>query len=320
MGPFSIIPARTGIGSGHQHERGRVFQFHPQPGDGDLPVFQRAPERLDGSLGHLRQLVQEEHSVVGQGDFPGKDVVAPTPADNGRQGSTVMGCAERPFADESEHLAAPLSRHRINFAGLEGLFRGHGRQNPRQGPCQGAFPGARSADHYQVVSPGRGNFNGPLGPFLPDDVGEIHARRSLFLLLGLALGLPETTGVPDKHFGRILFLFQDGQHIGQRLYPEEQGVPVLDRLHGRPGGQDGSRQALFHRQFHHGQRTRHLADRSVQTQLSHDNVASQSGQVPLPRSRDDSQGDGHVIPAPAFGQVGRRQVDDNFLSRHAETH
>ena len=165
------------------------------------------------------------------------------------------------------------------------------------------------------MSPGRSNFDGPFGAFLPDDIGKIHVRRSRFLLLRLPLSLLEARGVPDQHFGRIFFFLQDGQHIGQRFHPEKQGVPVFDRFHGRPDRQDGARESLFPRQFHHGQRPRDLANRSVQSQLSHDDVASQSGQVPLLRCSNNPQGDGHVIPAPALGQVGRRQIDDNFLSR-----
>lgn len=54
----AIVAAGAGIGSGHQHEGGRIFHLPAKARNDDLPVFHRPTEGLHHTLGHLRELVQ----------------------------------------------------------------------------------------------------------------------------------------------------------------------------------------------------------------------------------------------------------------------
>ena len=63
-----------------------------------------------------------------------------------------------------------------------------------------------------------------------------------------------------------------------------------------------------------GEGTRDSAQASVKPQLAHYDELGRQGEIALPRSGNDADGDGQVIAAAVLAQVSRGEVDDNFLS------
>ena len=66
--------------------------------DGDLAILQRLAQHFQCVAGKLRQLIQEQHTVVGQTDLAGAGY-GPT-AHDGRGADTVVRAAERPLPDK----------------------------------------------------------------------------------------------------------------------------------------------------------------------------------------------------------------------------
>src|SRR5690606_34915214 len=81
--------ARARVGSGHQEKAGRIGHGVGIAGEGNLPLLQGLAQRLQTFGAKLRQLVQEEHAPVRQGDFAGPKLCST--AYQSRQGDAVMG-------------------------------------------------------------------------------------------------------------------------------------------------------------------------------------------------------------------------------------
>ena len=168
------------------------------------------------------------------------------------------------------------------------------------------------------MPPCRRDFHAPLGAFLAEDIGKVHVIGPGGPFGFLPQGFPVTFRIPDQEVGGVLPLFQDAEHVVQCADAEDQRLAEIHGLQGRPFRQDGPFESAPDRQFHHGQGSRHVADAPVQAQLAHNEVLFQSGQLPLPRGGDDSEGDGQVVTAALLVQVGGGQVDDDFLSGDAK--
>src|SRR5690606_22486988 len=59
--------ARTWIHGADQHEARRIGQASTRTGNRDQPVFEWLPQRLEHVATELRQFVEEEDAVVGEG-------------------------------------------------------------------------------------------------------------------------------------------------------------------------------------------------------------------------------------------------------------
>ena len=69
--------AGTRIHGGDQHDAGGIIDRAEGAGDGDVAVFQRLPHDLEDVAPEFRQLVEEQDTVVGEGDFAGFGMVPP---------------------------------------------------------------------------------------------------------------------------------------------------------------------------------------------------------------------------------------------------
>ena len=63
--------APAGIHGTHQLKPGGQAQRASGPGHRDLAVFQRLAQGLQNIPVKFRELIQKQHAVVGQGNFPG---------------------------------------------------------------------------------------------------------------------------------------------------------------------------------------------------------------------------------------------------------
>ena len=68
------VAAGAGIHGGDEHEAGRVGQRDQGAGQGDGVVFEGLAQGFDDVGFEFGQLIEEEHAVVGQGDFAGARV------------------------------------------------------------------------------------------------------------------------------------------------------------------------------------------------------------------------------------------------------
>ena len=90
-------------------------------GDGHRAVLERLAQNLEHVLLELRQLVEEEHAVVGERHLARPGHVAA--ADQAGVGDGVVGRAERP-GDEQRCLLRQQPGDGIDLGGLEGLVQG----------------------------------------------------------------------------------------------------------------------------------------------------------------------------------------------------
>ena len=97
-----------------------------------------------------------------------------------------MRIAERPF--KTDGTVFQLTGNRMDHAGFDCLFGRHRRQNRRQPGSQHRLARARRPRHDQVMRAGSGNFDCPLGGFLPFDVLHVCRTRGAFPASGLRKG------------------------------------------------------------------------------------------------------------------------------------
>ncbi len=306
-----IVSAGAGIGRRHQHEGSRVLHLGLEPGDGHLAVFQRPSKRFQRAFGRLAELVQEEDSICCQRHFSGQDGIPASAAQHGRFGGRYVRRPERPGPHEAQS-AGGSACHRIHLGRNEAFLQAHGRQNTCERLGNGTFPAARSADKKNIVLPRTGNFHPAFGPFLANDIGKIHVAvprpGQCFLRL------PVQFRVPDEQVRRVFLFFQDAQHVLELPYPEDIHPGIIHRFERRLFRENTSAKSLPERQFHHGQRSIYGADTAIQAQFPHDEVLVQGSQVALPGSRNDSEGDGQVVTTSLLMEIGRGQVNHDFLA------
>ena len=71
-GPFGIakLPTGAGVGGRHQGYPGGEAAALPRPTDPYLPLLQGLAQLVEHVPAELRQLIEEQHAMVGQGEFP----------------------------------------------------------------------------------------------------------------------------------------------------------------------------------------------------------------------------------------------------------
>ena len=110
--------------------------------DGDSAILQRLAQHLQRVAGKLRQLIQKQHTVVGQTDLAGAGY-RPA-AHDGRGADAVVRAAERPLPDKPG--AAPQKpRHRVDRACFQRFLIAQRRQNTRQPLGKHRLSGSRRA-------------------------------------------------------------------------------------------------------------------------------------------------------------------------------
>ena len=164
--------APAGVHGAHQLESGGQVQRPAGAGHGHGAVLQGLAQGLQHIPVELRQLVQEQYAVVGQGDLS-RPQQRPA-AGQGRGGGGVVRTAEGP-AGQQRVLRVRQPRHGPDSGDGQRLLPAHIRQDGGQPLGQHGLARAGRADQQQVVAACRGDLQGPFGVFLPHHVPQVRA-------------------------------------------------------------------------------------------------------------------------------------------------
>ncbi len=223
--PAPPRPQRQGFMAADQLHPGRIAHVGVGAGHHDLAGLQRLAQAVQRLGRELRQLVQEQHAVVGQGDLAGLGL-----AGRRRSGPPCWpsgaGCGTG-----RARVRAPLAirpGHRVHHRGLEQLARRQRRQQAGQALRQHRLARARRADEQQVVAAGRGDLQRALGVLLALDVAQVGRPRSPSST-GPGSG-GDSTWVPRKWLTRAIS--ERGARIARRRRPRR---PRARRPRGRSG-------------------------------------------------------------------------------------
>ena len=138
-------------------------------GDDGFAGFERLAQAVEHGGRELRQLVEEEHAVVGEADLAGPD--AQTAADQCRHRGRMMRRAERPAI--AERAAGQFTGDRLDHRDIEQFARIERRQDRGQPRREHRFAGAGRADHQQIVAAGRRDFEGAARDLLAADLAQV---------------------------------------------------------------------------------------------------------------------------------------------------
>lgn len=109
----AVIPARTGIHRSHEHKRAWIFHRIFCPAYCYMPVFKRLPHDFKHRTVELRQLVAEQHTVMGKRNFSRLGIVPATDKSNLRYG--MMRSAKRPLGNQGR-VTAELAGDTVYYA------------------------------------------------------------------------------------------------------------------------------------------------------------------------------------------------------------
>ena len=258
-----------------------------------LAVLQGLAHGLQHVPAELRQLVQKQHAVVGQGNLTRPHGGTTTGQCGGRGG--VMRAAEG-AAGQQGMLRVRQARHGPDAGDGQGLLPGHIRQNGGQPLGQHGLAGAGGTDEQQIVAARGGNLQGPLHVFLAHDVPQVRKIGGVRLRH------------PDRGGGEGLFSLQ----MGHQSFHIRNAV---DRQPTRQGGLGGifggDKQLADARRFgrhRHGQHTGDAPQGAGKGQLTDESrIRRQSGQIAA-RSQDAHQ-DGQVVDSAGLFLPGGGQID-----------
>ena len=185
-------------------------------------------------------------------------------------------------------------RHAEDFRCLQGLFEAQRGQNPRKPLREHGLPGTWWSDHQCVVSSGGGDFQAPLGVFLPFDFLEIQVVRIVMI--------PDRFPIEANGFYRLSSI-QVLHRFGQVIY-RQHAETVRD---GRFGAVSRGKEHLLIAGCPclngHGQTAADGLDPPVQRKLSHRHNSFGLLRVQYPHRRQDTQRDGQVEPGPFLLEV-----------------
>ncbi len=168
-GRIGKVAAFAGVGGGDQHEAAGIAYVGIGACDHDLAVLDGLAQGFQHGAGEFRELVHEQHAVVGEADFA-RFRAAPAADDGGHRGG-VMRFAERPDAGDAAFVQQ--ARQRMDHRGFQRLGGAQRRQDARQTGGQHRLARAGRTDHQDMVAACRGNFQRTFGAFLPLHVAEI---------------------------------------------------------------------------------------------------------------------------------------------------
>ena len=266
----------------------------------NLATLQRPAQTIQSLGGEFGELIQEQHAVMRQRHLAG--LGAQAAAGQGGHAGRVVRRAKRALAGQGAPGDQP--GHRVDHGGLQQLLRGQGRQQARRTLGHHRLARPRRPDEQQVVAPGRGDLQGPLGAFLALHVAQV--GRRLVVEHGARLG--------RAHHLRAAEMVD---HRDQRPRGQDLGAAGPGRL--RPVGLRAD-QAQAHGAGRHrrGQHPGHRRDAAVQRQLADRRPAVQGVGRQHPHGRHDAKRDGQVVVAALLGKVGRGQIDHDAPGRQGE--
>ena len=168
-----MVAAGAGVHGRHQREARRVGDAPGRPRQRHLAVLDRLAQRLEHVAAELRQLVEEEHAVVGQRDLAGARRRRPptSPA------SETEWCGARKGRAASRPRCARQPGHAVHHGGLQRLVEVERRQEAGQAAGQHGLAAAGRPEEEQVVAARGRHLERPLGHLLPGHVGEVERRR-----------------------------------------------------------------------------------------------------------------------------------------------
>ena len=296
---ISVPAALAGIHGADHHKFRGIGGGARHPGNGHLSVLQGLTHQIQRILPKLRQLVQEQNSLMGKADLAGLRIAAA--AHQTRIGNRMVGRPEGPPCDQGI-FGRKHSHYGINLTDLQGFLPGHIRQNRRKPFGKHTLSRTRRADQQHIVAACRRNLQRPLYVLLTQHIPKVRFR------------LPGLLRHPQ---GLRLQLRQSVQALCQLCH----GV---NRDYLRSPGQGGLRR-VFRRNIEltnprlfggqgHRQHTGYAPDHSVQADLPQKGAVL-SGRPHLPGSRQNAQKDGQVIMSTRLLLAGRGQIHRNAADR-----
>ena len=238
---------------------------------------------------------------MGQADLPRTQVRAAS--GKAHAGHGMVGGAVGPVGHDGM-LTVRQPRHGADHGGLQRLLPGHGGEYGGKTAGKHAFSGAGRAGKQDIVAPGHGDLQRPLGLLLALYLGKIRAVH-----IGSRLrhrGGRDDLLPPEMAdeglgagYGDDLHLAGVGRLRGVGRGDEELGQPRL------PGGQG------------HGQGAADGAHLTPQAQLPDEAPILRQG-LQLPRGRQDPQKDGQIVQGAALAGVRRGQIHGHPSRREAE--
>lgn len=163
------IPAGTRVAGRHEHEPRREGHVAVGPGEHHRSALHGLAYALQNRAFELRQLVQEEHSVVGQGHLA-RPQGAATSYEPGQRGA-VMRMAEGALARDDG--IDGLGGHGMNHGRLQHLVGTERRHDGGHAGGEHGLARPGRSHHEQPVTAGRGDLEGPLGRLVTRDLREV---------------------------------------------------------------------------------------------------------------------------------------------------
>lgn len=291
------ITSRTGVHRGHEHEAARQRDLAGAAGNGDMAVLQRLAQDLEGGALELGQFVEEEHAMVGEGDFAGSgDGAAAEQAD---VGDGVVRGAARP-GEEGQGAFERLPGGRVDAQHVEELVERRLRHDAGDALGDHGLSRAGRSDHDEVVRAGHGDLGGPAHRLLALDFREV----------GLRLG---------RRPGAILHGRLDR---GEVLLALEEALRLIEGFHlvdgdafdqcGLAGGdrreQDGTL-AEGPGQQADGQPAPDRTGGAGEAELAGDQVVVEPFAMQLVGGGENAEGDGEVVKGALLAQAAGREID-----------
>ena len=218
-GLLGVIVVATGAGvhRGEQHKRRRILYAELGPRDRHTSLFERLTQHLEHGAFELRQLIQKEHPMVGQGYFARLRMIATPHQRDIRNG--MVGRTKRTMCDQApggglEHAPG----YRVDLGGLECLVQGERRQDGRDAPREHRLARSRRPDQDGVVPASCGYLEGTFHGLLPTHVGKVGVPGLQGLCkqrTGIYVGWVDMRSA-GEHIGCLLEGL-DGQHL-QPIY------------------------------------------------------------------------------------------------------
>ena len=172
-GRVSVISAGARVHGADYHRRARIRERRGDAGNRYLRVLHRLAQHLHCLARELRQLIEEQHSVMRQGYLARARNCAAAREPRGRDG--VVRRAERALGYQ-RHAVRQRSRDGVELRSLEALFKRHVRQYGRQALCEHTLSRAGRADHDYIVAACGGYFERTFYLRLSSDVAEVRRK------------------------------------------------------------------------------------------------------------------------------------------------
>jgi hypothetical protein len=276
-----------------------------------VAVFEGLAHDFEDVAGEFGELVEEEDAVVGEGDFAGTgDDAAP---DEARVGDGVVWGAEGALSDETG-FGVEDAGDGVNFGGLEGFFKGEGREDGREAAGEHGFAGAGRADHEDVVATGGGDFESALGGLLAADVGEVE---------GEVLELVEDLGGFDFESGDVNAAVAG---LIEEVADLEEGVDGIDvdaiddgGFAGIGFGDDEVFDAALAGGYGDGEHAGDGAEGAVEAEFTDEEEVVEVAELECSVGTEDADGHGEVEAGAFFLDVGGGEVDGDVGGGEVET-